>query len=279
MGEKRHCCGAILVFTLVDKKGGPLPDIVPVTAQQKTRWKDAEVRRTERMKLHSSAEAAKLQKTEETKPQEDAVGKTTESGPSESTKVAVEEIPQKEQQKGEWSDSSSPRSADASPRVSERMGKTVITIGGSPAVGGDTKSCPVDNTTRTFGKRKRTPSTDKSREDGMMEEGLNLAMGLRKKIADTRVDMTELVLPSHANTLGIAFGGQIMKWMENCASITASRFTKMYVLTSSVDGLRFMNSIQVFHFYSIFTQKTNANFFVNKGWRNGCYYQSSEPHF
>jgi len=244
MGEKRHCCGAILVFTLVGKKSGPLPDIVPVTGQQKTRWKDAEVRRQERMKLHSSAEAAKLQKT---KPREDG-GKTTGSEPSASTNVVIEEIPQKEQQKGEWSDSSSPRSADASPRVSERMGKTVITIGGStgsPAVGGDTKSCPVDNTTRTFGKRKRTPSTDKSREDGMMEEGLNLAMGLRKKIADTRVDMTELVLPSHANTLGIAFGGQIMKWMENCASITASRFTKMYVLTSSVDGLRFMNSIQV----------------------------------
>ena len=129
----------------------------------------------------------------------------------------------------------------------ERMGKTVITIG---ADGGSTSGKQLENFEgeKEVGEKKKPKrkSKDSNASEGLMEEGLHLApVGIKRRMADTKVDMTELVLPSHANTLGIAFGGQIMKWMENCASITASRFTKTYVLTCSVDELRFLNSINV----------------------------------
>lgn len=37
----------------------------------------------------------------------------------------------------------------------------------------------------------------------------------------TRVESVELVLPPHANHQGNTFGGQIMAWMENVATIAA----------------------------------------------------------
>ena len=37
----------------------------------------------------------------------------------------------------------------------------------------------------------------------------------------SRVESVELVLPPHANHHGNTFGGQIMAWMENVASISA----------------------------------------------------------
>lgn len=38
---------------------------------------------------------------------------------------------------------------------------------------------------------------------------------------NTRVESVELVLPPHANHQGNTFGGQIMAWMENVATIAA----------------------------------------------------------
>lgn len=37
----------------------------------------------------------------------------------------------------------------------------------------------------------------------------------------TRVESVELILPPHANHQGNTFGGQIMAWMENVATIAA----------------------------------------------------------
>lgn len=37
----------------------------------------------------------------------------------------------------------------------------------------------------------------------------------------TYVESVELVLPPHANHQGNTFGGQIMAWMENVATIAA----------------------------------------------------------
>ncbi|XP_076009466.1 acyl-coenzyme A thioesterase 11b [Genypterus blacodes] len=55
----------------------------------------------------------------------------------------------------------------------------------------------------------------------------------------TRVESVELVLPPHANHQVSTFGGQIMAWMENVATIAASR------LCNSSPTLR---SIDMFHF-------------------------------
>ena len=61
---------------------------------------------------------------------------------------------------------------------------------------------------------------------------------------DTRVEMTQLVLPSHTNNHGTAFGGQIAAWVDVCAAVSAQRFCRMPVVTASMDALHFLHPVQ-----------------------------------
>jgi acyl-CoA hydrolase len=66
-----------------------------------------------------------------------------------------------------------------------------------------------------------------------------------KPACDSYVEMTEIVLPSHANPLGTAFGGQIMAWIDICAGISAQRHARQIVVTASMDDLHFLAPIHV----------------------------------
>jgi acyl-CoA hydrolase len=56
---------------------------------------------------------------------------------------------------------------------------------------------------------------------------------VKEKLMDsTFAEVVELVMPQHANTLSITFGGQIMAWMETCARASANRLAKAYLLTA-----------------------------------------------
>lgn len=57
--------------------------------------------------------------------------------------------------------------------------------------------------------------------------------------------MTELVLPTHANSLGSVFGGQVMAWIDLCAAICAQRHTGRIVTTAGIDDLSFDHPIKV----------------------------------
>lgn len=63
--------------------------------------------------------------------------------------------------------------------------------------------------------------------------------------SDSRVSMTELVLPSHANAVGSMFGGTLMAWIDICAAIAAQRHSRGWVVTASMDQLDFDAPIQV----------------------------------
>nr|CAB3219763.1 acyl-coenzyme A thioesterase 11-like [Phallusia mammillata] len=56
---------------------------------------------------------------------------------------------------------------------------------------------------------------------------------------DTKVESVELVLPPHANHHGNTFGGQVMSWMENVASISAGRLCRGFATLRSVDMVYF----------------------------------------
>ena len=58
--------------------------------------------------------------------------------------------------------------------------------------------------------------------------------------SESAVEMNEIVLPVHANTLGTAFGGVIMSWMDICAAISARRHAGTSAVTASVDELHFL---------------------------------------
>jgi acyl-CoA hydrolase len=61
-----------------------------------------------------------------------------------------------------------------------------------------------------------------------------------KPVKASQVVMTELVLPSHTNSLKSIFGGVIMSWIDIAAAICAQRHSNKDVVTASIDDLHFV---------------------------------------
>src|ERR1700733_2449009 len=58
-------------------------------------------------------------------------------------------------------------------------------------------------------------------------------------------EMTEYVLPQHANALGSVFGGQIMAWVDLCGAICAQRHSGRMAVTAFVDDLKFELPVRI----------------------------------
>ena len=61
----------------------------------------------------------------------------------------------------------------------------------------------------------------------------------------SRTQMTEYVLPQHANALGSVFGGQIMAWVDLCGAICAQRHSGRMAVTAFVDDMKFELPVRV----------------------------------
>lgn len=61
-----------------------------------------------------------------------------------------------------------------------------------------------------------------------------------KRAAESAVEMTQIVLPSHANSLGTVFGGQVAAWIDICAGVAAMRHARNISVTASMDDLHFL---------------------------------------
>lgn len=61
----------------------------------------------------------------------------------------------------------------------------------------------------------------------------------------SRVEMTQLVMPGHANVVGTAFGGTVMQWTDLAASMAAMRHARLPVVTASVDRLDFLSPVRI----------------------------------
>jgi len=59
------------------------------------------------------------------------------------------------------------------------------------------------------------------------------------------LSMTLLMTPDRANFSGNVHGGQILKMLDEVAYATAARYTGRYVVTVSVDEVRFLETIHV----------------------------------
>lgn len=65
-------------------------------------------------------------------------------------------------------------------------------------------------------------------------------MSSGKPVSASQVVMTELVLPSHTNSLDSIFGGVVMSWIDICGAIAAQRHASSEVVTASLDDLHFI---------------------------------------
>jgi len=63
--------------------------------------------------------------------------------------------------------------------------------------------------------------------------------------SDSASSISKVILPQHANTLNIAFGGQVMAWMEQAAAIAASRLTRQNVIVVGLDRMAFQKASKV----------------------------------
>lgn len=66
---------------------------------------------------------------------------------------------------------------------------------------------------------------------------------MEKKMSESLVTMTEMVLPTHTNSLDSIFGGVIMSWIDIAAAICAQRHCQTPVVTASIDDLHFIKPV------------------------------------
>jgi acyl-CoA hydrolase len=66
-----------------------------------------------------------------------------------------------------------------------------------------------------------------------------------RTVAESRVEMVQVVLPNDANPLGNILGGTVMHLIDMAGAIAAHRHSRSHVVTASVDSVDFAHPIKV----------------------------------
>ena len=80
---------------------------------------------------------------------------------------------------------------------------------------------------------------------------------IHKHIEESQVTISELMLPSHTNFSGKIHGGYILSLMDQIAFACASKHSKNYCVTASVDTVNFLKPIEV---GELVTMKASVNY-------------------
>ena len=66
-----------------------------------------------------------------------------------------------------------------------------------------------------------------------------------RSAAESRSEMTELILPNDANTLGNLLGGRLMHFIDLVGAMAAYRHSRTHVVTASMDHIDFIAPVHV----------------------------------
>jgi acyl-CoA hydrolase len=66
-----------------------------------------------------------------------------------------------------------------------------------------------------------------------------------KAPSESKIEMTELILPNDANILGNVLGGRVMHWIDLAAATAAHRHCNAICVTAALERLSFLNPIKV----------------------------------
>jgi len=66
-----------------------------------------------------------------------------------------------------------------------------------------------------------------------------------RRVAESATEMTQLVLPHHANVHGTLLGGTVMHWVDLAAAIVANRHSRRPVVTAAFDEMSFLAPVMV----------------------------------
>lgn len=78
-----------------------------------------------------------------------------------------------------------------------------------------------------------------------------------KTVESSRVTISQLMLPSHSNFSGKIHGGYLLSLMDQIAFACASKYSRNYCVTASVDTVDFLNPIEV---GELVTLKASVNY-------------------
>ena len=66
-----------------------------------------------------------------------------------------------------------------------------------------------------------------------------------RTVASTQSEMTEIILPNDANTLGNLLGGRLMHFIDLTGAMAAYRHTRTHVVTAAMDHIDFIQPVHV----------------------------------
>ncbi len=67
----------------------------------------------------------------------------------------------------------------------------------------------------------------------------------QKTSSESRIEMTELVLPNDANLLGNLLGGRLLHWIDIAGAMAAQRHCNSTVVTAAIDSVEFRHPVKV----------------------------------
>ena len=70
-------------------------------------------------------------------------------------------------------------------------------------------------------------------------------MKKQKKVADSRVQLHQFMMPEHANIQGTVHGGFVMKLVDEAGALSAMRHAQRPVVTVAIDSVTFHSPVHV----------------------------------
>lgn len=108
-----------------------------------------------------------------------------------------------------------------------------------------------------------------------MTKGERQGEAERLSPAASRCEMTQIVMPGHANGLaGVMFGGVLMQWIDVCAGVAAMRHAGGGVVTASIDRLDFLVPV---HVGEVVVLQAMVNFARRTSMEVGCRVETEDP--
>jgi len=92
--------------------------------------------------------------------------------------------------------------------------------------------------------------------------------------SSSRVEMTQIVMPTHINSVGALFGGTLVQWIDVCAAVAAMRHCGGAAVTASIDRLDFLVAI---HVGDVVVLQAQVNFAGRTSMEVGCRVETEDP--
>ncbi len=83
----------------------------------------------------------------------------------------------------------------------------------------------------------------------------------QKPVSLSKTENHHMVLPEHTNPMGNLFGGTLMSWIDETASIASFRHCRTLVVTASMDSLSFITPVKL---GELVTLKSSVNYTSNR---------------